>query len=379
MSLIRGRDKAVLGEAMTLISHRTVASQIAVQLRANIEKGAWGEWLPTERVLCQTMQASRNTIRAAINQLKADGLVKAERPAGNRIVSSIGRSEKGRQSKSIGVVVPQAVHLLRPLIALWLDELKDMLLEEGCLLRVYHGSQYYRANPARPLAKLLKQNRHDAWVLVLSSQTMQQWFARSDIRCLVAGSIYPGIDLPFCDFDYRTICRHAVGVLLRLGHRRIALLNHDYPRAGEVAGELGFREGIRASSHSDVISSVVYHHDDVETVQRALERLRRGRAGFPTGIIVSSSYAYLSVVTLLASLRLRVPQDVSLISRDDDALLKAFYPAPARYAVSPHAFARRLIGPISALIRGQPVTRAATYFLPKFAAGGSTAAPPPIT
>jgi DNA-binding transcriptional MocR family regulator len=53
---------------MTLIPHRTVASQLAVQLRAELTKGTWRGWLPSERVLSRTLQASRNTVRAALEQ-----------------------------------------------------------------------------------------------------------------------------------------------------------------------------------------------------------------------------------------------------------------------------------------------------------------------
>lgn len=204
---------------------------------------------------------------------------------------------------------------------------------------------------------------------------MQRWFARSKVPCLVAGSLYPGIELPFCDFEYRAICRHAVGVLVRLGHRRIAFLNHEHPRAGELAGESGFSDGVRASAHCLNFASILYHRDDVESVRRALDRLCRHRDGLPTGLVVSSSYSYLAVITLLAQMQLRVPQDVSLISRDDDALLSAIFPLPARYIVNPSTFARRLIQPLSRLIRGLPVVAAENYFLPKFYPGGSTAAP----
>jgi len=190
----------------------------------------------------------------------------------------------------------------------------------------------------------------------------------------VAGSIFRGVELPFCDLDYRAVCRHATGVLLRLGHRRIALLNRDDPRAGELAGEQGFLEGIGASNHSDATAEIVYHRDDVESVSRALKKLRESKHGFPTALIVSSASAYLSVITLLASKRLRVPQDVSLICRDGDPLLNAVFPTAARYTASPHAFARRLIHPLSGLTRGLPVAHSQNYFLPKFNSGGSIAA-----
>jgi hypothetical protein len=40
---------------MTLIPHRTVASQLAVQLRTDLKKGTWRGWLPSERVLSRTL------------------------------------------------------------------------------------------------------------------------------------------------------------------------------------------------------------------------------------------------------------------------------------------------------------------------------------
>jgi DNA-binding LacI/PurR family transcriptional regulator len=281
------------------------------------------------------------------------------------------RGRKAKQAKSVGIILPEPLHNLRPLISLWIDELKQMLLEEGCLLRVYDGQQYYRSNPRRALDRLVAQNHHDVWVPVLSSKAMQQWFARHRVRCLVAGSIYPDADLPFCDLDFRAICRHATGVLLRHGHRKIALLNRDEPRAGEVASEEGFSDGIRLSGHPDITPKVVYHRDDVDSVNRALRKLRGPQQSFPTALIVNSAHAYLAVTTLLASQRLRVPQDVSLVCRDGDPILNAVFPTPARYVVSPHSFAKRLIRPVTDLVRGLPISRRSIYFLPEFKAGGS--------
>src|SRR3954467_6866939 len=114
---------------MTLIPNRTVSGQIAAHLRAEIEKGTWSEWLPSERELRQTLRASRNTIRAAINQLKAEGVVNASRGVGNRVVGQRPTPRKKSRTKTVGIVVPSALAGLRPLVALWIDELKDMLFE----------------------------------------------------------------------------------------------------------------------------------------------------------------------------------------------------------------------------------------------------------
>ena len=360
---------------MTLIPHRTVANQIAAQLRAEIAKGTWRGWLPSERALCELVQASRNTVHIAIEQLKADGLVETTRGLGNRIVTVPKPTTESGHARTVGIVIPEPIGRLRPLIALWIDELKDLLIDEGCRLRVHEAQQYYQTNPARALERLVDQNSHDAWVLTLSSEAMQRWFARRPISCLVAGSTYAGVALPSYDLDYRAICRHAAGALLRAGHRRLGLLNRETRRAGDMDSEAGFVEGVRASPHDDATVEIAYHRDDLDSVTLALRRLldRRHR---PTALLVSNSYAYLSTASLLAQRGLRVPEDISLISRDDDPFLESLAPRPARYAVSPHAFAKKMLGLILRLIRHDPgVHQQHAYLLPRFSAGGSIAAP----
>jgi DNA-binding LacI/PurR family transcriptional regulator len=359
---------------MTLIPHRTVASQLAAQLRAELEKGTWRGWLPSERVLSRTLQASRNTVRAALEQLKAEGLVEPVRGLGNRVIGPTKSLSAREQAKTVGVLIPEPIGRLRPLIALWIDELKDLLIEEGYRLRIHEGGHYYQTNPARALERLIGQHPHSAWVLTLSSEAMQRWFARRGAPCLVAGSTYPDVTLPHYDLNYRAICRHAAGVLLRLGHRNLALLNRESRRAGDVDSERGFLEGVRQSTHPDATADIAYHRDDVESVARALRSLL-DRKKPPTALVVSNSYAYLSAASLLAQRGLRVPRDISLISRDDDPFLGSLVPEPARYRVDPHAFAKKIVGSLLRILNRSPALRSPAPLLPKFAAGGSTAVP----
>lgn len=358
---------------MTLIPRRTVASQITAHLRAEIARGTWRGWLPGERQLAQTLQASRNTVRAALEQLKADGVVATVKGVGNRVAAEPRVRAPDAQPKSVGVIIPEPIGSVRPLIALWIDQLKDLLLEEGCRLRVHDGRQYYQTNPNRALERLVDQHAHEAWVLTLSSEAMQRWFARRQLPCLVAGSTFPDVALPHYDLDYRAICRHAAGVLLRLGHRRLGLLNRESRRAGDVDSEEGFREGVARWPAPDATAEIAYHRDDVESVSRALTRLFDRRAP-PTALLVSNSYAYLAAASVLAQRGLRIPRDVSLISRDDDPFLPYLAPSPARYVVSPHAFATRMLAPILRLLARETDVHAPAPLLPKFFAGGSVAA-----
>ncbi|HVU34406.1 MAG TPA: GntR family transcriptional regulator [Opitutaceae bacterium] len=359
---------------MTLLPHRTVASQLTAQLRAEIRKGTWRGWLPAERSLAQLVHASRNTLRTALEQLVSEGVIEIRHGIGARIRPAALAGVPSEPSRTIGILVPDAIGSLRPLLALWIDELKDLLVEEGWRVRVHDGRQFYQRQPNRALERLTAQHPHDAWVLTLSSEPMQRWFARHAVPCLVVGSVYPEIALPFVDLDYHAACRHAAGVLLRLGHTRLALLNRESRRAGDVDSERGFTESVRSLPAGDVSVQIAYHRDDVDSVNHALGRLL-DRPAAPTAIVVSNSYAYLATASLLALRGLRIPRDISLISRDDDPFLRALAPAPARYVVSPHTFATRIIGPVLRLANGEPVTSKAVRLLPKYVPGGSVASP----
>jgi DNA-binding LacI/PurR family transcriptional regulator len=130
------------------------------------------------------------------------------------------------------------------------------------------------------------------------------------------------------------------------------------------------------SSHpgSDATAEVAYHREDVESVARALKRLL-DRDKPPSALVVCNSNVYLSAATLLAQRGLRVPQDISLISRDDDPFLRYVAPSPARYVVDPHTFAKKMLGSLLQLLSHGPALRASAPLLPKFATGGSIAAP----
>lgn len=359
---------------MTLIPHRTATNQVAAELRTALAQGRWIGWLPGERELGGTLRASRNTVRAALEQLKAEGLVTAVRGQGTKVLVPPTLAPETGQPKTIGVIVPGPIGSLRPLVALWIDELRDQLISEGYRLQLHDGPQYYQSNPNRALERLTSQHLHQAWVLTLSSEAMQRWFDRRQFPCLVAGSTFPDVALPSHDLDYRATCRHAAGVLLRAGHRRIALLNRETRRAGDLDSEAGFLEGVRTSPHPEATVDVAYHRDDVPSVAAAVRRLLE-RAQPPTGILVSHSYAYLATISLLAQRGLRVPQDISLISRDDDPFLNALAPTPARYVVRPLAFAKKMTAMLLRLASHEKSPSSASRLLPKFSPGGSVATP----
>lgn len=358
---------------MGLPQRQSLVAQSAAFLNRQIEQGVWGEWLPSERSLCELLQVSRNTLRAALVQLKQEGGIKSVHGAGNRILAGPGRRSR-LKSHDVALLAPLPLQQLRPTVALWIDALRSMLGERGCRLHFFQGQQYYRSNPGRALQKLISQHRHACWILTLTNEAIQRWFEGSGAPCIVAGSVYPGIKLPFRDLDHRATCRHAAGVMLGLGHRKIGLVLPTQRRAGDIESEAGFLEAVRQSPQSGAEVVIATHDASVPGIVQALRRLLEPQPR-PTALLVANAYHYVTVTTRLQQSGYAVPQDVSVVSRDEDPFLSFMLPSPARYETSSQGFAKALLRPVLELLQGGVVTQPALRLMPDFVRGESLAAP----
>jgi DNA-binding LacI/PurR family transcriptional regulator len=355
------------------LKRSSLVAQVADTLRLEILRGTWPEWIPSERELSQTLHVSRATFRSSLAMLRRENLVEAVPRRGARVnriaVSKVRRSAP--RDRSIGILVPDVMGHLRPLSSLMIDALKSELFDLKVHVDIHCSPAMYLSHSRSAFEKFTDKNRHDCWFVIGSSESIQRWFLEKQLPCVIIGSLYPGISLPSMDLDYRAICRHAVGKLIALGHRRLAFFNRGTCFAGDLESDAGILEGSRATSHSDVEVRTVYHQDSRETVTRLVRSLFAS-ASRPTGLLVANSYSYLSVATSVMQLGLRIPEDVSLISRDDDPFLAHINPDPARYLTNDaDGLARKCMTLLRPLLEGGTAKLDPIRVLPRFNSGAS--------
>lgn len=352
-------------------NYQSLAAQVAQRIEQEIASKTWVGWLPGERAIAETLQISRKTVRKALGILQRDGAIKTAHGLGHEIVAKAPARNAARPEVTIGLVVPESLEQLRPFTALWVDALRSFLIEKGYRLTIFSGHRYFSQRPDKALARLVSQNPQSCWMLAHSNERTQQWFQDKRVPCVLAGSSHHGLDLPNVDLDYFALCRHAAGAMLRHGHRHIALLTPLSQRAGDLESEAGFSAGSRQSNYGNVVSHIMRHDSTVPSVNRMLARMF-DLASPPTAILVNPAY-YLTTVSFLAERRLRVPHDVSLISRDDDTFLSYLTPTPARYSCNPRTFAKRLMQPLLLLLRGEALPHTSFRIEPKYLPGPSLA------
>jgi len=358
----------------------SLVNQTAEFLSEEIARGVFGECLPGERVLAERLQVSRSTLRRALAQLRKKGVVSPKQGVGNLVRGAAARRAQSSATRvvalgsakvrDVAILAPDPLERLSPRQTLWIDELRGMLSERGVRLHVIHGRRYTRGDPGRPLSNLLAQHPHACWILLMMGLGCQRWFARRGLPCIVAGSCHEQVgDLPYRDIDHRATCRHAAGVFLGLGHRRLVLLTQAEQLAGDIESKAGFLEAAGASLHAAVSASVATHDGSRAGVLRVVRRLSGLKSTAPSAILVTNPHHALAALNGLAGLGARVPERISLISRDDDAFLSYAVPTPARYVVPPAVYARSLLLPVCELLEGHAVSRPAALLMPEFVRG----------
>ena len=345
----------------------SLATQATTAIRKAVEKNVWQEFLPSERRLCDMFQVSRPTIRTALQQLAKERLIEIHHGRRNRILTP-GRRQTAPTSRLVVLVSQQPISHMTLTAYQGISEMRAHLAEQGFPTDVLVCPARSATAQRRKWETFLQQNHVFCCVLLSLSKELQEWFSAHSIPALVLGSCHPTASLPSLDVDYRSVCRHAVGLLRSKGHRRIAFIVPNSKVAGDLASEAGFSEGLGPRSGDAPTESLIVHHDGTAAnLTMKLDALFAS-ARRPTALLVAKPQHVLSVVIYLLKHGIRVPESVSIIARDHDHL---FENTISHYEFEGDTFAHRLSRLMLHMVNEGHLPLEPNLIFPRFVSAGT--------
>lgn len=334
----------------------SLAEMSAEHLRDGLRAGRWGEVLPGVARLAAELDVSRDTVRSALRLLESDGLLGSGGPGRSRSVIANGA---GRHPLRVGILQHDPLEVQNITSHLLLQVQRDLGAKHHEVFFM-RKTQVELQHSVRRVIRHLGENPADAWIVVAGSRELLEWVATQAVPCLALYGRADGLPLartgPLKAAVYADCTRHLLG----LGHRRIVLIANR-ARREPIPGksEQAFLDELTA--HGILIGD--YHLPDWEETpagySKLLERLFERTP--PTAMIIDGVAQFIATMEFLARRRIHVPEQVSLISTDDDPALAWCHPGVAFIKWDTAPIVRLIVRWVSAVRKGTADRKTVNY------------------
>jgi DNA-binding LacI/PurR family transcriptional regulator len=345
----------------------SLVSQTARALREGIRAGHWTAHLPGERTLCTQLQVGRNTLRAALAELQREGWVDVAVGRRRAILSQRRRRASNRMRKDVLFLLPISTEEMGLGSLMEVGRVREMLANAGHNVHLQISKRCFSERPSQAAAELMRRYPGATWLVCGSKTPLQRWLLRHRVPSYIMGSSDPALGLPSIDCDHEAIGRHAVGIFLRKGHSRLALIMPEDAYGGDLATEKGFLNAIHQAANG--ASGQILRHNGGKAHLRDLLDASLQCAEPPTAYLVSHTHAVITVMSHLRQRGKTIPDDLAVISRDHDLYLNCYVPAISHYVFDFDALARRTVRAVRQWLEHGKAPNGAIRLIPDFVKG----------
>jgi DNA-binding LacI/PurR family transcriptional regulator len=333
---------------------RISTSELAAEhLRTGLRSGRWGGTLPGVARLARDLDVSRHTLRTAMRQLEAEGVITGRGLGRSRGITVAGANIASQRPLRVAILRHDArLTDDNPQASVVLTEIMHSLEAAGHTVFFCDKSQIELRHDVRRIAREMAKKPADAWVVEAGSRPLLEWCAGQPIPCLAVYGRTGGLPLARTGPDKEPAFRAATRRLLELGHCRIVYIARAARRL-PVPGiaERAFLEELAARGVVTGDYNLPDWEESPEGFSELLERLFQHSP--PTALIVDEAPRYIAAAEFLARRGIKVPEQVSLVSTDDDPSLAWCHPPIARMRWDPKPVIRRVVRWVDAVRKGK--------------------------
>lgn len=295
--------------------------QFADILKKEIKEGKYkpGEYIPSERELCEKYKLSRTTVRRAISQLIDEELLFSI-PGTGTFVSEFASiklkpESKKKKSRNIGCFV-KSPH--SPLDSPYYGKIFRSMQEEIIGRRYALLFHYFMAEKVHELLRMVKEKELGGVILIgnISKSAILEFHKKKVLFILVDN--YPhNLDVTTIIPDNRKGTYDAVKYLIKLGHRRIAFLTAPLDEPVSKERFEGYKMALSEAGIAFQDELVVPAHYYIEAGYLAMLKVLKIKP-LPTAIFaINDACAIGAMKAIREKSNLKIPKDISIVGFDD--------------------------------------------------------------
>ena len=166
-------------------------------------------------------------------------------------------------------------------------------------------------------ANILAQRQVDGVLLVPAGGNDRtiKFFESNGISVVVLDRRIPGVETDFVCSDSVDGAKLLVKLLIRLGHKRIAIITGTKSVSTSVDRVTGYKQALREAGLSD--NELVYYGEFNQQSGYDLTKQAMMQSPKPTAIFGANNFILIGIIKALHDLKFNVPEDVSVVGFDD--------------------------------------------------------------
>jgi DNA-binding LacI/PurR family transcriptional regulator len=331
----------------------SITEQTVEFLRQGLQDGRWRGKLPGVVRLATECNISTGVVRAALQQLEAEGLLTAQGLGRCRAIVPAGVRHTKLRPLRIGILLHDAK------FAQVSDQGGRVVLEIQRKLEALDHSVFFTKKSQGDLkhnvhliTRQIEATAADAWIIVAGSSAVLEWFANQTVPCIALYGRTGGLSIARTGPEKIPALIAATRHLIHLGHRRIVLIAPG-PRRKPTPGraERAFLDELTAHG----IGVGDYHLPDWEETPKGLTALleKLFHTTPPTALIIDEAPQFIAIMQFLAKRGIQVPSQISMVSTDSQETLAWCNPPISHVAWDPKLIVRHLVRWMADVQRGK--------------------------
>jgi DNA-binding LacI/PurR family transcriptional regulator len=164
--------------------------------------------------------------------------------------------------------------------------------------------------------KLIHSQRVDGAIIAPTSKASIEYLVKSKLRFILFDRVFKEFNANFVSTDHYKGSYDATEYLIRLGHKKIAILKGNGTLYPDIERFAGFRSAMKKYSikiDHDLILNCEFNEDKALLAAKLLLQ----RSEKPTVIFPFNGLMSVGVIKAIQQMKLSIPEDVSLLSFDE--------------------------------------------------------------